>query len=73
MKLTPPTTEAEWEERRRLKITRRDDYTDLAGWIKSADQDTGVVEMMVPKIGDDGFDTVSYSLGSGGFAELARR
>jgi hypothetical protein len=73
MKLTPPTTEIEWEERRRLRIVRRDNFKDLVGWIKSADLDTGAVEMMVPKIGEDGFDTVSYALGSGGFAVLPRR
>lgn len=72
MKLTPPTTESEWEERRRLRIVRRDSCTDLVGWIKSADLDTGAVEMMVPKIGEDGFDTVSYSLGSDGFRIVRR-
>jgi hypothetical protein len=72
MKLIPPTTDAEWEERRQLTIVRRDNCTELAGQIKSANLDTGEVEMMVPKIGEDGFKTVSYSLGSDGFRVLPR-
>jgi hypothetical protein len=72
MQLTPPTTDAEWEERLLLRIVRRDNFEDLAGWIKSADLNTGAVEMMVPKIGEDGFKTVSYSLGSDGFRVLPR-
>ena len=60
------------ETRRRYKVIRLDNFEQIPGEIISANEETGELSMSVKKVGEDAYDTVTHSLGAGGFRIIRR-
>jgi hypothetical protein len=61
------------EDKRRWKLVRTDNYTDVPGEIVTADETTGECSMLVQKADHSGTETKTSSFGPGGIRIVGRK